>query len=175
MSAVYRLGLLGAFHLIAPDGRRLDVRSKKSIALLGLLATAHSGERWRAWIQDKLWGSRELYQAQASLRRELHNLRKVTAHIRVPLIESNARIVRLNLPYVDVDIRDRGNIAFSTEEFLEGMDIAGEEAFEDWLRETRNSLLPNALDADPDSGLRPDRARLPAHGRWAGQEIRKVV
>jgi len=58
--ALYRLRLLGAFQLVAPNGQRLDVTSKKAIALLGLLASANSGERWRAWIQDKLWGSREL-------------------------------------------------------------------------------------------------------------------
>ena len=67
--ARYRLRLLGAFQLIAPNGQRLDVTSKKAIALLGLLASAQTGERWRGWIQDKLWGSRELRQAQASLRR----------------------------------------------------------------------------------------------------------
>ena len=139
-SARYQLRLLGAFRLEDPDGRRLDVSSKKAIALLALLASAQSGERWRAWIQDKLWGSRELHQAQTSLRRELHNLRKVTAGSRVPLVHANSRIVRLNLAHVDVDIRDRQRIAFSSEELLEGIDIAGEEAFEDWLRQTRKSL-----------------------------------
>ncbi|ALC13855.1 AfsR/SARP family transcriptional regulator [Sphingopyxis sp. 113P3] len=138
--ALYRLRLLGAFQLVAPNGQRLDVTSKKAIALLGLLASANSGERWRAWIQDKLWGSRELRQAQASLRRELHGLRKLTAGSPFPLVEATSRTVRLNLNVVDVDIRSEDALLRSSGEFLEGIDIAGEESFEEWLREMRNNL-----------------------------------
>jgi len=126
--------------LVAPNGQRLDVTSKKAIALLGLLASANSGERWRAWIQDKLWGSRELRQAQASLRRELHGLRKLTAGSPFPLVEATSRTVRLNLNVVDVDIRSEDALLRSSGEFLEGIDIAGEESFEEWLREMRNNL-----------------------------------
>jgi len=126
--------------LVAPNGQRLDVTSKKAIALLGLLASANSGERWRAWIQDKLWGSRELRQAQASLRRELHGLRKLTAGSPLPLVEATSRTVRLNLNVVDVDIRSEEALLRSSGEFLEGIDIAGEESFEEWLREMRNNL-----------------------------------
>ena len=136
----YRLRLLGAFQLTAPNGRRLDVSSKKAIALLGLLASANSGERWRAWIQDKLWGSRELRQAQSSLRRELHGLRKLTAETTVPLVEATSRTIRLNLDAVEIDIRTEEAILRSSGEFLEGIDIAGEESFEEWLREIRNNI-----------------------------------
>lgn len=136
----YQLRLLGAFQLTAPNGQRIDVTSKKGIALLGLLASANSGERWRAWIQAKLWGSRELRQAQASLRRELHGLRRLTADASVSLVEATSRTVRLNLQAIDVDIRSREVIARSSGEFLEGIDIAGEESFEEWLREMRISL-----------------------------------
>lgn len=138
--ARYRLRLLGAFQLIAPDGQRLDVSSKKAIALLGLLGSANSGERWRAWIQDKLWGSRELRQAQSSLRRELHGLRKLTSDAPFPLVEATSRTVRLNLHFVDVDIRNKEMVSRSSGEFLEGIDIAGEETFEEWLREMRNNI-----------------------------------
>lgn len=138
--ARYRLRLLGAFQLTAPNGQRLDITSKKAIALLGLLASASSGERWRAWIQDKLWGSRELRQAQASLRRELHGLRKLTAYTNVTLVETTSRAVRLNLQAVDVDIRNAEIISPTSGEFLEGIDIAGEESFEEWLREMRSGF-----------------------------------
>src|SRR3546814_3041657 len=57
--AGYKLRLLGAFQLTAPNGQRIDITSKKAIALLALLASADSGERWRAWIQDKIWGRSE--------------------------------------------------------------------------------------------------------------------
>ena len=148
--ARYRLRLLGAFQLVAPNGERLDVTSKKAIALLALLASANSGERWRAWIQDKLWGSRELRQAQSSLRLELHRLRKLTAGTPFPLVEATSRTVRLNLSMIDIDIRNEEIVARSTGEFLEGIDIAGEESFEEWLREMRNNIadLSSSLPAD---------------------------
>ena len=148
--ARYRLRLLGAFQLVAPNGERLDVTSKKAIALLALLASANSGERWRAWIQDKLWGSRELRQAQSSLRLELHRLRKLTVGAPFPLVEATSRTVRLNLSMIDIDIRNEEIVARSTGEFLEGIDIAGEESFEEWLREMRNNIadLSSSLPAD---------------------------
>lgn len=154
----YQLTSLGAFRLTAPDGRRVDVRSKKSVALLGLLATARTGERTRAWIQDKLWGTRELGQAQASLRRELHNLRKITRDSGVELISSDSRVVRLNLDQVQVDIR-AGIPLTSDAEFLEGLDLAGEEGFEEWLRETRHTLAARRRAQVPD--LAPAEASTP--------------
>ena len=138
--ARYQLQLMGAFHLIAPDGQRLSVASKKAVALLGLLASARTGERWRTWLQDKLWGSRALPQGQASLRRELFLLRKLTSTSPSPLIETTSRSVRLNLNAIDIDIRNRAISTHYPAEFLEGIDIAGEESFEEWLREMRSNI-----------------------------------
>src|SRR3546814_8183083 len=73
LSLRYRMTLLGAFRLSAPDGQRLEITSKKAIALLALLSTAETGERWRSWLQERLWGSLEREQAQAGLRRELRS------------------------------------------------------------------------------------------------------
>lgn len=133
----YEMTLMGAFRLIAPDGRRLDISSKKAIALLALLATAQTGERWRSWLQEKLWGSLELQQAQGGLRRELHRLCKQTGDLGVPLLYRDFRTVRLNLSAVDVDIYRAASLGPVHGDFLEGIDIPGEDAFEDWLRDTR--------------------------------------
>lgn len=46
----------------------------------------------------------------------------------------------LNLALVAVDIHDPARIGESREDFLEGMDLAGEEGFEDWLRDERQSI-----------------------------------
>lgn len=158
--AMYSLKLLGAFRLTAPDGRRIEVRSKRSIALLGLLATSETGERTRSWIQDKLWGSRELRQAQSSLRRELHTLKRLTEGHGIDLLQADARVVRLNLADVEIDIRN-GEGHASSAEFLEGIDIAGADEFEDWLRHMRHNIpefvaraksplpLPQAPEASP--------------------------
>src|SRR3546814_10325702 len=86
-----------------------------------------------------MWGSLERKQAQAGLRRELYRLRRLTENLEVPLLHSDFRAIRLNLSFVDVDIRQVGGITANAGEFLEGIDIPGEDAFEDWLRETRRS------------------------------------
>ena len=78
--------------------------------------------------------------ALASLRRELHGLRKLTADTPFPLVEATSRTVRLNLQVVDIDLRSEEIVRRSSGEFLEGIDIAGEESFEEWLREMRNSI-----------------------------------
>ncbi|HEX2813600.1 MAG TPA: hypothetical protein VHO04_13055 [Sphingopyxis sp.] len=142
----YRLTFLGAFQLIAPDGNRIEIGSKKAVALLALLATAPTGERWRSWIQERLWGSLEIPRAQAGLRRELHRLRKLTSPYGVSLLHSDFRTVRLNLVAAEADVRH--NIAPNAAEFLEGLDLSGEDNFEDWLREMRCNLAdcPTAVD-----------------------------
>lgn len=142
----YRITLLGAFHLVDPNGQRIEITSKKAIALLALMSTSVTGERWRSWLQERLWGSLELQQAQAGLRRELHRLRKLTESFGVPLFQSDSRAIRLNLPFVRVDIRHPDGLGVNSAEFLEGIDIPGEEAFEDWLRETRNNLFDAAFE-----------------------------
>lgn len=101
--------------------------------MLGLLATARGGERWRSWIQEKLWGSRELPQAQSSLRRELHEIRTIGNDVGIPLIEANRRVVRLVLDNVDVDVRSDPGSLLRNQEFLEGINVVGEEGFEEWL------------------------------------------
>ncbi len=73
----YRLELMGTFRLQAPTGQRIDIASRKGMALVAMLAMASRGERTRAWLQDRLWGSRQKAQAQQSLRRELGNLRRM--------------------------------------------------------------------------------------------------
>lgn len=134
-----KLQLIGYPVLFDSKGNRANIRSRKSIALLALLATSEMGERSRAWLQQKLWGGREPSQAQASLRRELSNLRKI---IGVPLgwLHADHMSVRLDFSRVWVDIHHTPKIGDG--EFLEGIDIPGAEDFEDWLRETRNRFKP---------------------------------
>jgi len=143
--ASFRLELLGAFRLAAPDGARVDISSKRGMALLAMLASAAQGERTRAWLEEKLWGSREQAQAQGSLRRELSNLRALLNRGETPLLMSGHVSVRLDLNRVDVDLRElRSNGGASSGaglapgEFLEGLDI-GEDSFEEWLREQRSA------------------------------------
>ncbi len=138
---VPKLYLLGHPRLIDERGQRVEMTSKKAIAVLGLLALANDGIRSRAWLQQKLWGSRDMKQAQNSLRRELSNMRKTLPC--VPLIADH-RSVRLDLEAIWIDVRDDPKAASSgDEDFLEGLDIAGEEDFEEWLRDARSQIAAN--------------------------------
>ncbi len=137
---VYKLDLLGTFRLTTADGVRVSVRSKRSRVLLAMLASSRSGERSRRWLQERLWGSRERYNSQASIRRELSNLRRIVNCPDCELLIVERETVSLNLSKVIVDIRDPARIAATREDFLEGIDIAGEEGFEDWLRDERQSI-----------------------------------
>lgn len=135
--AGFALQLLGSFRLEDCDGQRVEISSKRGQALLAMLASAGSGERTRTWLQDRLWGSRGTEQAQASLRRELSNLRKAICS-NGDLLLSDYNRVWLDLTKVRIDLRELDSAPVG--EFLEGLDIAGEEGFEDWLREERRRI-----------------------------------
>ena len=144
----FQLQLLGPFRLSDAQGQRIEIVSKRGMALVALLAMAPGGERTRNWLQDVLWGSRGHVQGQSSLRRELANLRRdvnVGGH---ELIGADHNRIWIALDQVTVDARSgqRPSSSFSTS-FLEGIDIPGEDGFEDWLREQR--LL---LKEDPGQG-----------------------
>ncbi len=142
--AKHALKLLGPFRLDAPDGQRVDVSSKKGQALIAMLAMAGGGERTRSWLQTQLWGSRNADQAQASLRSELATLRTRINTVQWPLLKSDHNRVWLDLQLLDVDARGQGNV--NAAEFLEGLDIAGEDGFEDWLREERGRQQSRSAD-----------------------------
>ena len=138
--AFYVLELLGPFRLRAPDGRRVEIPSKKGQALIAMLALAGGGERTRSWLQDKLWGSRQAAQAQASLRNELSSLRGAFSSNDPVLLGADHARVWIDLSLVKVDARRFDETSGVVGEFLEGLDIAGEDGFEDWLRDERARL-----------------------------------
>ncbi len=138
----YRLNLLGVFSLAGTDGRkidnRIDISSKRGRALIAALAVAPGGQRSRKWLQNLLWCNRDDAQGAASLRRELSTLRKLLNGNAGDLISADSQRIWIALDQIQIDLSTQpsagGNI------FLEGLDIAGEENFEDWLRECRQDL-----------------------------------
>jgi TolB-like protein len=142
-STQFTLGLMGPFRLVNPGGERIDIPSKKGIALIAMLAMAEEGERTRSWLQDKLWGTRRRAEGLGSLRRELSNLRKLLNPQSGQLLVFERDRVRIRLDLIDVDARRSGadhSPATPRGEFLEGLDVPGEEGFEEWLREQRIRL-----------------------------------
>jgi len=136
----YALNVIGSFRLLGPDGRRIDIASRKSMAMVAMLALADGGERTRGWLQEKLWGQRDRAQAQGSLRRELTYLREQLNMADRPALICERQSVRLDLSQFDVDALSPKQPGIVIGEFLEGFDLAGEEGFEDWLREQRTRL-----------------------------------
>jgi TolB-like protein/Flp pilus assembly protein TadD len=144
-----KLELLGPFRLLKGDGTRVEVASKKGQGLIAMLAVSGGGERTRTWLQDKLWGSSPQEQAQASMRTLMSGLRTTLSRAGLALLQSDHARIWLDLAHVSVDARSTEILGERAGEFLEGLDIPGEEGFEDWLRDERSRF------ADL-------RARLPA-------------
>jgi TolB-like protein len=143
---------MGTFRLVGPDGARIDIASRKGMAMVAMLALAQDGERTRGWLQEKLWGQRDRPQAQGSLRRELTLLREYLNTGRKPALMCERQWVRLDLSQFDIDALTLRPAGGAAGEFLEGFDLAGEEGFEDWLREQRSVLANRPLGpaaADP--------------------------
>ena len=133
--ASFTLQLRGPFRLSDAHGRRIEISSRKGQALIAMLATANGGERTRSWLQSQLWGSRGQDQAQSSLRSELSSLRAVLKQDGPPLIDADHARIWIDLSCIEVDACGP-NVA-GAGAFLEGLDIPGEDGFEDWLREQR--------------------------------------
>ena len=158
----FRMYLAGPFALTAPDGSRIAVSSKRGQALLALLATAPNGERTRRWLETILWCDRAAEQAKASLRKELSNLRKLLAISAPELVGADNNRVWLMTDQIWIDLIDGD--PDPGEQFLEGLDLTGEENFEDWLRVQRSDLegrdrprLANPVLPDlPQAAAKPD-------------------
>ncbi|MER9358526.1 hypothetical protein [Mesorhizobium sp. M0500] len=164
MQLIARLTLRGIFRLEDMHGRQIAVPSKKARALLAILAFSRNGERSRASLQDMLWGRCEKTESQNSLRRELSSLRALLAGDLADLLHIDRETVCLRLDRCDVDALGEGESAQTNGTLLEGLDIAGEEGFEEWLRERRSqrqTAAPRVTSPGADdtrrSGAQPDR------------------
>lgn len=135
--------LLGPFQIVTPAGEPLRIPSKRAIALLALLAMTDHGTHARTWLQSMLWPNRAAPQAQASLRRELSNLLALLdAHGMGDLVVPRRHDIALRIDRIAVDAHQlaaglRAARPGLPGTFLEGLDLADCEPFEDWLREQR--------------------------------------
>lgn len=163
-----RLFLIGAPRLENASGQRVPIKSKKALALLATIATTERMERTRSWLQQTLWGSRSQRQAQSSLRRELSNLNAVLRAAGLGFLGTDFRTISIDPDQLWVDAREPGQALHA---FLEGIDIPGEEGFEEWLRsvraQTADTLIrprPEIWDVPPvDSAIVPAQPSLSPH------------
>lgn len=137
---VCRIHLLGPFAAFGEDGRDLTPKSRKSCAILAMLALAPRGVRSRVWLRDKLWSDRHEEQASASLRQALAEIRRITKVHCPELLCFDKHTVSMNLDRVEVDLfralarggRDVLADRPLAELLLEGLDLRDPE-FEEWL------------------------------------------
>jgi TolB-like protein/Tfp pilus assembly protein PilF len=172
----FSLSLMGQFRLATPDGVRIEIASTKAMALVAMLAVSKDGERSRGWLQDRLWGSRQRAQAQSSLRRELSSLRKCLNRSKEEALICEHHRVALDLRQFKIDVRsfsDGDNFPapgiLVAGEFLEGIDIPGEEGFEEWLREQRQVFHPNSLTSVGTAAIQ--QTALPQTELFSGQSL----
>ncbi len=173
-SGGYNLYLLGPFRLIGPDGVRIAVPSKRGQALIAMLALSGGGERTRTWLQDRLWGMRSPAQGMASLRRELSNLRALVNQDGAGLLAADSQRAWLNLAQVRVDARELGAGELAQQgELLEGLDLAGADEFEEWLRAERAQVAVRIDAAVKPAGTAP-AAPQPAQSAASNSEFARL-
>lgn len=136
-----RLELIGPFRLSRADGTTIPITSKRSKAIIAILATSKNMEKTRVWLQNTLWCDRSKPQSQASLRRELSNLKTALSLEAPELIWSNKEMIGLRPHWITIDLIEE-NVRINHEsEILEGFDLQNEENFETWLRNLRSNQL----------------------------------
>lgn len=133
----YALRLLGAFQLTAPDGT--DIRlGRKAQAILAFLAIEPGAPVTRARLQDLLWSRSGPRHGRDSLKKALQAIRSALGPQGAHIVTYSADRLWLVPEAVEVDLHAPGDLR-SDRALLEGLDVEDPE-FEDWLRQTRQSL-----------------------------------
>lgn len=157
------LALIGVFRLLTPNREEVRLPSKKSRAILAMLALAKDGVRSRNWLQSKLWSRSARTEAQANLRRELTVLRAVLAACQLDILEIRRDQLRLRLDRCKVDVLEPHA---DTSALLEGLDIPDEPEFAAWLRAARSAPTAHfPPDPPPRDRARPDHGEPYTDGR----------
>ena len=143
---------MGGCSLITADGNGVEIKTKKSWALLAILAHSKDWVATREHLVTILWPRSAEEQARASLRQELALLRKSLSQADSALIEADNNIVKLRGDLLSIDTEALGQAALSSNTddlrsvaklykgpFAEGLKIRSG-PFEDWLWLERQNL-----------------------------------
>lgn len=156
---MFQVFLFGPFTVLGPDGADLTPKSRKSRAILAMLAVAPRGTRSRVWLRDKLWSDRGEDQASASLRQALLEIRTALGADGAQAILADKHTVSLDLTRIRVDALealtpDGATTIGSAEHFLEGIDVRDPE-FEEWLTMERQAWHARMEQAGFEHELKP--------------------
>lgn len=154
VSPVYRLALLGGFHLSGPDGAEIALPTRKDRLLLAYLAVTAPRAQQREKLAALIWSDRPPNQARDSLKQSLAGMRQAlrSAAASPDFIRADRETVAIDLAIIAVDAQyfatmpeDADSEQFAAlyrGELLDGFDFAGAE---DWLRAEREQQAGLAL------------------------------
>ncbi|WP_291995521.1 BTAD domain-containing putative transcriptional regulator [Candidatus Accumulibacter sp. ACC003] len=148
----FRLTLLGRFRLDDENGREVAVASRKTQAMLAVLAVHSPAAVTRERIAGLLWGDLADERARHSLRQVLTALRREAA-----IVEASSETLCLDSDACTSDVSEFAALAANTEaaelaraltlhggDFLDGL-ASKEEAFAEWLSAERTRLAKAAV------------------------------
>jgi len=152
------LSLLGDFHARLRSGPSVVVPTQKARALLAYLACSRSESHSRDKLAALLWGESQQRCARQSLRQALYMLRSTLDAVKPSILCCDAASVALDRSRLIVDSLEFERLAqvnaqealeragdLYRGDFLAGI-AAGDQTFEDWLRDERDRLNELAFD-----------------------------
>jgi len=151
------LKLLGGYELVASNGEKIRLPTRKSWALLAYLVQSGKIENSREELATLLWPNSGEDQARASLRQELAVLRKTMLEAGIKPIIAQKEAIQFNPDGLSIDTRELHKIAQSSPEsnlhqvadlyagdFISGLNIRSE-VYDEWLWLERQHLRDMAL------------------------------
>ncbi len=154
----FHLKLLGGYELLSANGAPVRLPTRKSWALLAVLAQSGKQETTREELTTLLWPHSAQNQARASLRQELAVLRKSLLKVGLEPVIAQGETIRFDTTGLTIDTHQLRAYAKSvdeadlhavtdvfTGEFVQGLSIRSE-PFEEWIWVERQNLRDLALD-----------------------------
>jgi DNA-binding SARP family transcriptional activator len=130
-----RISPFGRMDVRDNTGASLLPRSRKTRAVLAVLALAAPRPVLRDQLAGLLWSMRDREQARASLRQAVHELQTLLQRLG-PVLQADRNHLSLRTPAVAVDLRPAGDADATLLEDLAGLDPA----FDRWLVAERRRL-----------------------------------
>lgn len=143
-----RLRLFGQMRAESATGQSVLPRTRKTRAVLAIIALSSPQPVLRLQLTNLLWSQREKEQARASLRQSIHELQDTLPHAMTQLFTAERHHLILHRGGVWIDVLHATQPDVLTPDLLDGFraplldDLVGiDPAFDQWLRVERSRLL----------------------------------